>query len=82
MINHGAVEVIEEMKVVTEEFFKLPLEEKKRCAQVANNIEGYGQAFVVSEDQKLDWGDMLFLMTLPVSLRNMMFWPITPLNFR
>ncbi|KAI3453424.1 hypothetical protein Pfo_010087 [Paulownia fortunei] len=82
LINHGAAEVIEEMKVVTEEFFKLPLQEKMSCAQIPNNIEGYGQAFVVSEDQKLDWGDMLFLMSLPVSLRNMRFWPSTPPNFR
>ncbi|CAK9148383.1 unnamed protein product [Ilex paraguariensis] len=82
LINHGASEAIEKMKVVTEEFFELPLEEKMTCAQLPNNIEGYGQAFVVSEDQKLDWGDMLFLMPLPVSHRNMRFWPMTPTSFR
>ncbi|KAM7493978.1 hypothetical protein LguiB_028587 [Lonicera macranthoides] len=58
LINHGAKEAIEKMKGVTEEFFKLPLEEKKEYAQLPNNIEGYGQAFVLSEDQKLDWGDI------------------------
>ncbi|KAK6122232.1 hypothetical protein DH2020_044020 [Rehmannia glutinosa] len=82
LINHGAAQVIEEMKVVSEEFFKLPLQEKMKCGQLPNNIEGYGQAFVVSEDQKLDWGDMLFLMSLPVSLRNMRFWPNSPPHFR
>ncbi|KAG8382478.1 hypothetical protein BUALT_Bualt05G0081400 [Buddleja alternifolia] len=82
LINHGAAQVIEEMKVVTEEFFKLPLMEKMICGQLPNNIEGYGQAFVVSEDQKLDWGDMLFLMALPHSKRNMTFWPQNPTNFR
>ncbi|CAA3025770.1 S-norcoclaurine synthase 1-like [Olea europaea subsp. europaea] len=70
------------MKMVTSEFFKLPLGEKMVCAQTPNNIEGYGQAFVVSEDQKLDWGDMLFLLPLPASQRNMRFWPKTPASFR
>ncbi|KAK2985050.1 hypothetical protein RJ640_016970 [Escallonia rubra] len=82
LINHGASEAIEHMKVVTEEFFKLPLEEKMACAQVPNNIEGYGQAFVVSEDQKLDWGDMLFILPLPASRRNMRFWPQNPASFK
>ncbi|XP_031097047.1 S-norcoclaurine synthase 1-like [Ipomoea triloba] len=82
LINHGVGEAIEEMKCVTEEFFKQPLKEKMGCAQLPNNIEGYGQAFVVSEDQKLDWGDMLFILSLPVSGRNMRFWPTNPSSFR
>ncbi|KAK8537905.1 hypothetical protein V6N12_044047 [Hibiscus sabdariffa] len=65
-----------------QEFFNLPLEEKMVCAQIPNHIEGYGQAFVVSEEQKLDWGDMLFLLGQPVSLRNMRFWPTNPPSFR
>ena len=67
---------------MTEEFFKLPLEEKMEYAQLTNSIEGYGQAFVVSEDQKLDWGDMLFLIALPLARRNMRFWPANPPAFR
>ncbi|XP_057510911.1 S-norcoclaurine synthase 1-like [Actinidia eriantha] len=82
LINHGISETIEEMKKVTEEFFQLSLEEKMTSAQLPNNIEGYGQAFVVSEDQKLDWGDMLFLLPMPASQRNMRFWPTTPTAFR
>ena len=70
------------MKKVIEEFFKLPLEEKMKYAQTPNTIEGYGQAFVVSEDQKLDWGDMLFLLPLPNSQRNLRFWPLHPPTFR
>ncbi|PIA32654.1 hypothetical protein AQUCO_04400085v1 [Aquilegia coerulea] len=54
------------MKIDTYQFFRLSLEEKKAYSQLPNNIEGYGQAFVVSEEQKLDWGDMLFIMSLPV----------------
>ena len=82
LINHGVSEAIEKMKVVTEEFFKLPLEDKMVYSQSPNNIEGYGQAFVLSEDQKLDWGDMLFLFPLPLSKRNMRLWPTTPTSFR
>ncbi|CDP08365.1 unnamed protein product [Coffea canephora] len=82
LVNHGASMVIEKMKVVTEDFFKLPLQQKMACAQEPNRIEGYGQAFVVSEDQKLDWGDMLFLNSLPVSQRNLRFWPNSPTSFR
>uniref|UniRef100_A0A7N0VLS9 Non-haem dioxygenase N-terminal domain-containing protein n=1 Tax=Kalanchoe fedtschenkoi TaxID=63787 RepID=A0A7N0VLS9_KALFE len=55
LINHGVgEESLEGIKRSATEFFDLPQEEKKRCAQKAGSLEGYGQAFVVSEDQKLD----------------------------
>ncbi|XP_024996960.1 S-norcoclaurine synthase 1-like [Cynara cardunculus var. scolymus] len=82
LINHGVSESIDAMKVVTKEFFKLGLEEKMKCAQTPTTIEGYGQAFVVSEDQKLDWGDMLFILPLPIPQRNLRFWPLNPPSFR
>ncbi|KAK8598949.1 hypothetical protein V6N13_076892 [Hibiscus sabdariffa] len=83
LINHGvADEVIEKMKIDTQDFFKLPLSEKTSCAQIPDEIEGYGQTLVVSKDQKLDWNDMLFLFPLPVPLRNMRFWPTNPPSFR
>ncbi|XP_030471073.1 S-norcoclaurine synthase 1-like [Syzygium oleosum] len=83
LINHGIPEeFINQVKTDTEEFFKLPLEEKKSYAQLPNSIEGYGQAFVVSEDQKLDWGDMLFLFGQPAPQRNLRFWPKNPASFR
>ncbi|KHG18773.1 S-norcoclaurine synthase 1 [Gossypium arboreum] len=82
LINHGiADEVIEKMKIDTQEFFKLPLEEKLAYAQLPNEIEGYGQTLVRSADQKLDWNDMLCLFPLPVPLRNMRFWPTNPPSF-
>jgi hypothetical protein len=28
-------------------------------------VQGYGQAFIFSEDQKLDWCGILFFMTQP-----------------
>ncbi|MFQ6637815.1 hypothetical protein Gotur_013588 [Gossypium turneri] len=83
LINHGiADEVIEKMKIDTQEFFKFPLEEKMAYAQLPNEIEGYGQTLVRSADQKLDWNDMLCLFPLPVPLRNIRFWPTNPPSFR
>ena len=83
LINHGVEEeVIVKMKMDVQDFFKLSLEEKNAYAQLPNDIEGYGQAFVVSQDQKLDWGDMLFLLPLLASQRNMRLWPKKPTSFR
>ncbi|ONK56380.1 uncharacterized protein A4U43_C10F7870 [Asparagus officinalis] len=83
LINHNIpYEVIEKVKVDVTKFFKLPLEEKKACRQLPGNLEGYGQLFVMSEDQKLDWADILYLNTQPVKQRNMSFWPSQPLTFR
>lgn len=83
LINHGVPdEVIEKMRGVITKFFSLPLEEKKEYAQRPGTIEGYGQTFVISEEQKLDWGDMYFLSTRPVAGRNLKLWPTSPPNFR
>ncbi|CAI9095460.1 OLC1v1031414C1 [Oldenlandia corymbosa var. corymbosa] len=83
LTNHGAAVEIETMKAAAQEFFKLPLEQKMVYAQLPNtNLEGYGQAFVVSDDQKLDWSDMFILYTLPITARNLSFWPNNPTSFR
>ncbi|XWS65965.1 hypothetical protein CRYUN_Cryun05aG0159100 [Craigia yunnanensis] len=58
-------------------FFELPLQEKKKYAKAANEIQGYGQNFVVSEQQKLDWSDMIYLITVPPENRNYKFWALT-----
>ncbi|KAK9144339.1 hypothetical protein Sjap_004242 [Stephania japonica] len=60
LINHGSEETIEKMKNHVEEFFKQPLEKRKLMLK-NHNIEGYGQSFVRSEDQKLNWADMEIL---------------------
>ncbi|KAK3434713.1 hypothetical protein EUGRSUZ_D02161 [Eucalyptus grandis] len=83
LINHGiSEEFIHQVKTNTEDFFKLPFEEKNNYEQLPNSIEGYGQAFVMSEDQKLDWNDMLLLFVQPASQRNLRFWPKNPASFR
>ncbi|WRX12459.1 Non-hem dioxygenase N-terminal domain - like 3 [Theobroma cacao] len=76
--NHGvADEVLHKMKSAVAAFFALPLEEKKMYAMAENDLHGYGQGCVVSEQQKLDWCDMMALMTLPPESRNFKFWPLT-----
>ncbi|XP_022748497.1 protein SRG1-like [Durio zibethinus] len=81
--NHGiAIEVLHKMKTAVAAFFELPLKEKKKYAMAANDLQGFGQAYVVSEEQKLDWNDMIFLNTLPPEKRNFKFWPVTSPGFK
>ncbi|TYH12385.1 hypothetical protein E1A91_A06G056400v1 [Gossypium mustelinum] len=83
LINHGvSPSLVEKMKMETQEFFNLPMEEKKKVWQKPDELEGYGQAFVVSEEQKLNWGDMFYMITLPTYLRKPHLFPNLPLTFR
>jgi hypothetical protein len=76
-------EVIQDVSRDVSEFFKLPLEARQEYAQLPESgLEGYGQAFVFSETQKLDWSDMLYLMVRPTESRDMRFWPAQPPSFR
>ncbi|KAL1829607.1 hypothetical protein DCAR_0208949 [Daucus carota subsp. sativus] len=70
VVNHGVgASLLEDLKREIVNFFKLTLDEKKKLWQQEDNHEGFGQLFVVSEEQKLDWSDMFYITTLPVSLR-------------
>ncbi|KAL2475096.1 Protein SRG1 [Abeliophyllum distichum] len=83
LINHGvSSSKVEKMKLEIQEFFNLPIEEKRKFSQEAGDIEGYGQAFVVSEEQKLDWADLFFVITLPPHLRKPHLIPKLPAKFR
>ncbi|XP_059434360.1 oxoglutarate-dependent flavonoid 7-O-demethylase 1-like [Corylus avellana] len=84
IINHGVSdESLSNMKQQVQGFFDLPLQEKKRWAQKPGSLEGYGQAFVTSEEQKLEWNDMIFLRSIhPLQNRNLDFWPENPPEFR
>lgn len=57
-----AKEVLQNMKNAASEFFELPLQEKNKYAMPADDIQGYGHAYVVSEEQILDWSDALILV--------------------
>jgi len=79
IMDHGVQkDLIKRMKDAIDEFFKLPIEEKETYAMLSNDIQGYGQAYVVSEEQTLDWGDALILFIYPDRYRNLRFWPKTP----
>ncbi|KAL6906395.1 hypothetical protein ACP4OV_003996 [Aristida adscensionis] len=83
LINHGVPdEVICNLKRDMSEFFKLPLEAKKAYSQLPNSIEGYGQVFVASEEQKLDWADMFYLVLRPNESRDVRLWPAQPPSFK
>ncbi|PKU81506.1 S-norcoclaurine synthase 1-like [Dendrobium catenatum] len=83
IINHGIPEeVIEKIKDDIKKFFKLPLKEKEAIKQIPGHFEGYGQMFVHSEEQKLDWADILILAIQPLQNRDMRFWPTNPSTFR
>ena len=45
------------------------MKRKKKLWQQPDNHEGFGQLFVVSDEQKLDWSDMFYITTLPLNLR-------------
>ncbi|KAI4323350.1 hypothetical protein L6164_022964 [Bauhinia variegata] len=83
LVNHGVCdESLRNTRKQVEGFFELPLEEKKRWAKKPESVEGYGQMFVTSEEQKLNWGDRMFLKTLPKKNRQLEFWPQNPPLFR
>lgn len=83
LVNHGiSTSLVEKMKREVEEFFILPMEEKKKYWQNKGEVEGFGQAFVISEEQKLDWNDIFFLTTLPLDLRKPHLFPKLPFPFR
>ncbi|CAN6694076.1 unnamed protein product [Malus baccata var. baccata] len=83
LVNHGvSSSLLEKMKTETQEFFNLPMEEKKKFWQQPGDVEGFGQAFIISENQKLDWVDMFFLNTLPAQMRRPHLFPNLPSPFR
>ncbi|KAI6705612.1 hypothetical protein NL676_008574 [Syzygium grande] len=83
LINHGvSCSLVEEVKLGIQEFFKLPMEEKRKFWQEEGDLEGFGQSFVVSEEQKLDWSDIFFMVSLPRHLRKPRLFPMLPSPFR
>ncbi|XP_019174614.1 PREDICTED: protein SRG1-like [Ipomoea nil] len=82
VINHGIeFGLLERMEKLAMEFFMLPLEEKKKYPMAPGSVQGYGQAFVFSEHQKLDWCNMFALGIQPHFIRNPKLWPTKPPHF-
>ncbi|CAH8381375.1 unnamed protein product [Eruca vesicaria subsp. sativa] len=83
LVNHGIdASFMDKTKLEIQDFFNLPMEEKKKFWQQPDEMEGFGQAFVMSEDQKLDWSDMFFFIVQPAQLRKPHLFPKLPLPFR
>ncbi|KAG7963594.1 hypothetical protein I3843_09G125700 [Carya illinoinensis] len=85
LINHGvSSSLLEKVKSGIQQLFNMEMEEKKKYWQGEGDgeMEGFGQTSVVSEDQKLDWGDMFALITLPTYLRKPHLFPRLPLPLR
>ncbi|XP_038685030.1 protein SRG1-like [Tripterygium wilfordii] len=83
LVNHGvSSEMLEKIKVEIQDFYNLPMEEKKKFWQKPGEVEGLGQPFVVSENQKLDWSDQFHMITQPPHLRKPHLFPNLPLPFR
>ncbi|TKY49256.1 SRG1 protein [Spatholobus suberectus] len=83
LINHGvSSSLVEKVKLEIQDFFNLPMSEKKKFWQSPQHMEGFGQAFVVSEDQTLDWADLFYMTTLPKHSRMPHLFPQLPLPFR
>ncbi|KAF3442322.1 hypothetical protein FNV43_RR16238 [Rhamnella rubrinervis] len=83
LVNHGvSSSLVEKTMTEMQNILKLPLEEKKKFRQNSEEVEGFGQAFVLSEEQKLDWNDPMVLTTLPVSVRKPHLIPKLPSTFR
>ncbi|WMV15685.1 hypothetical protein MTR67_009070 [Solanum verrucosum] len=74
LINHGvSSSVVEKMKHETQKFYNLPLEKKKKFERSPRDADGFGQLFVVSDEQILDWADFFYLKTAPPHLRMSIF---------
>ncbi|XP_019178124.1 PREDICTED: protein SRG1-like [Ipomoea nil] len=83
LINHGvSSSLVEKVKTETKDFFHLPMEEKKKFWQEPGELQGFGSAFVHSQEQKLDWCDLFYIITLPTYLRKPDLFPNLPLPFR
>jgi isopenicillin N synthase-like dioxygenase len=83
VVNHSIRNsLIDGIKRVGKEFFQIPLEEKQKYAVKPGDLEGYGQTFVASEEQKLDLGDLLGLLSSPSDYKDLNAWPVQPTDFR
>ncbi|KAI3801794.1 hypothetical protein L1987_29909 [Smallanthus sonchifolius] len=82
-INHGIESsFLEKVCEISELFFQLPADEKKKYLREEDDIDGYGNDMILSDDQILDWTDRLYLTVLPKDKRKIQFWPQKPTHFR
>ncbi|KAI3839596.1 hypothetical protein MKW92_041388 [Papaver armeniacum] len=83
VVNHGVNSLlVENVKSEIERFFELPMDDKTQYGQKQGEGEGFGQHFVQSDDQRLDWADMFFMVTRPLHFRKPYLFPLIPTPLR
>ncbi|KAI3771752.1 hypothetical protein L6452_02919 [Arctium lappa] len=73
---------MEKVREVSSLFFRSSVEEKKKCLRADDDVEGYGNGMVLSDQQTIDWNDRLYLTVLPKHQQRLQFWPQNPSRFR
>ncbi|KAE7997662.1 hypothetical protein FH972_002277 [Carpinus fangiana] len=82
-INHGMTHTfLDEVREATKQFFDLPMAVKRKYSREVDDIEGYGNDMILSQQQTLDWTDRLYLTVNPQDQRRLKFWPESPEDFR
>ncbi|KAK7310602.1 hypothetical protein RJT34_08203 [Clitoria ternatea] len=83
LINHGMTSsFLGKVREVSKQFFELPKEEKQKYAREPDELDGYGNDTIFSENQRLDWTDRLYLKVLPEDDRKFKVWPQQPDDLR
>ncbi|XP_039051358.1 protein SRG1-like [Hibiscus syriacus] len=72
--------LVEKMKMEVQEFQIFRWKRRRSFGQTSEI--GFGQAFVLSEEKKLNWGDRFYMITLPTYLRNPHLFSNLPPAFR
>ncbi|KMZ65042.1 2-oxoglutarate (2OG) and Fe(II)-dependent oxygenase-like protein [Zostera marina] len=86
VIGHGIpTSLIDEVRNVQRLFFKLPPKEKQNYtsdSKIYEFKEGYGSDPLLSDEQILDWNDMLYLNVYPEEGRKIDLCPQKPESFK
>ncbi|KAH9736027.1 protein SRG1 [Citrus sinensis] len=80
-LTMGDLEELDKLDLASKEWGLLS-EQKNKHAVPSDDIQGYGHAYVVSEQQILDSSDALILFVCPAEYRKLNFWPNTPKGLR
>ncbi|KAL9404030.1 hypothetical protein Peur_001002 [Populus x canadensis] len=80
LVNHGvSSSLLEQLKHEIEEFYNLPLEDKRKYMVRPDDFQGYGNTKL---DEILDWGDRFYMITNPIHHRKPHLFPELPPSFR
>nr|POE84226.1 protein srg1 [Quercus suber] len=82
LVNHGvSSSLLEKLNDEIEGFFKLPLAEKMKYKIRPGDVQGYGTV-IRSDNQRLDWGDRMYMIINPLQRRKPYLFPELPSSLR